>query len=107
MRFYPELPGRRFATVGHDVLLVVVLVLLAWLGLKVHDAVDQLAVLGSGVKQVGDAVPVVGGPVSDLGQEARTPCTTSPTCSAWSRSDCRRCSCSGGCCPSGLRRLAG
>ena len=69
MRLYPELPGRRFATLSHDVLLLVVLVLLAWLGLKVHDAVDQLAVLGSGVKKVGDTVPVVGGPVSDLGQE--------------------------------------
>lgn len=69
MRLYPQPPGRRFATVGHDVLLLVVLVLLAWLGLKVHDAVDQLAVLGSGVKKVGDSVPVVGGPVSDLGQE--------------------------------------
>lgn len=69
MRLYPELPGRRFATVGHDVLLLVVLVLLAWLGLKVHDAVDQLAVFGSGIRKVGDTVPVVGGPVSDLGQE--------------------------------------
>jgi len=69
VRLYPELPARRFATLGHDVLLLVVLFLLAWLGLKVHDAVDQLAVLGSGVKKVSDAVPVVGGPVSDLGQE--------------------------------------
>lgn len=69
MRAYPEQPGRRFATVGHDVLLVVLLLLLAWLGLKVHDAVDRLAVLGSGVKKVGDTVPVVGGPVSDLGQQ--------------------------------------
>jgi hypothetical protein len=69
VRLYPELPARRFATVGHDVLLLVVLVLLAWLGLKVHDAVDQLAVFGSGIKKVGDTVPVVGGPVSDLGQE--------------------------------------
>jgi hypothetical protein len=69
MRLYPQLPARRFATVGHDVLLLVVLVLLAWLGLKVHDAVDQLAVFGSGIKKVGDTVPVVGGPVSDLGQE--------------------------------------
>jgi hypothetical protein len=69
VRAYPEQPGRRFATVGHDMLLVVLLLLLAWLGLKVHDAVDQLAVLGSGVKKVGDTVPVVGGPVSDLGQQ--------------------------------------
>src|ERR1044072_7279719 len=63
------MPGRRFAPLGHDLLLLVVLILLAWLGLKVHDAVDQLAVLGSGVKKVGDAVPVVGGPGSDPGQE--------------------------------------
>jgi hypothetical protein len=69
VRLYPEIPRRRFATVGHDVLLLVVLVLLAWLGLKVHDAVDELAVFGSGIKKVGDSVPVVGGPVSDLGQE--------------------------------------
>ena len=69
MRAYPEQPRRRFATLGHDVLLLVLLLLLAWLGLKVHDAVDQLAVLGSGVKKVGDTVPVVGGPVSDLGQQ--------------------------------------
>jgi hypothetical protein len=69
VRLYPEMPGRRFATVGHDVLLLVVLFLLAWLGLKVHDAVDELAVFGSGIKKVGDSVPVVGGPVSDLGQE--------------------------------------
>jgi hypothetical protein len=69
VRLYPQLPARRFATIGHDVLLLVLLVLLAWLGLKVHDAVDKLAVLGSGVKKVGETVPVVGDPVEDLGQE--------------------------------------
>lgn len=69
MRLYPELPGRRFATIGHDVLLLVLLLLLAWLGLKVHDAVDKLSVLGSGVKKVGETVPVVGDPVEDLGKE--------------------------------------
>jgi hypothetical protein len=69
VRLYPYPAGRRFATLGHDVLLLLLLALLAWLGLKVHDAVDKLAVLGSGVKKVGDSVPLVGGPVSDLGQE--------------------------------------
>jgi hypothetical protein len=67
VRLYPELPARRLATIGHDLLLLVLLALLAWLGLKVHDAVDNLAVLGSGVKKVGGSVPVVGDPVEDLG----------------------------------------
>ena len=69
MRLYPQLPGRRLATLGHDLLLLVLLALLAWLGLKVHDAVDRLAVLGSGVKKVGGSVPVVGDPVESLGAE--------------------------------------
>lgn len=69
MRLYPELPARRLATLGHDLLLLVLLALLAWLGLKVHDAVDKLAVLGSGVKKVGASVPVVGDPVEDLGAQ--------------------------------------
>ena len=67
MRLYPELPARRFATIGHDLLLLLLLALLAWLGVKVHDTVDKLAVLGSGVKKVGESVPVVGDPVEDLG----------------------------------------
>ena len=69
MRLYPELPARRLATIGHDLLLVALLALLAWLGLKVHDAVDRLAVLGSGVKKVGESVPVVGDPVENLGAD--------------------------------------
>jgi hypothetical protein len=69
LRLYPELPGRRLATIGHDLLLLLLLALLAWLGLKVHDAVDKLSVLGSGVKKVGDAVPLVGDPVKDLGED--------------------------------------
>ena len=69
MRLYPELPGRRLATLGHDVLLLVLLALLAWLGLKVHDAVDKLSVLGSGVEKAGASVPLVGDPVEELGQQ--------------------------------------
>ena len=68
MRFYPEMPGRRLATILRDAVLLVLLALLAWLGLKVHDSVDKLSVLGSGVKEVGDAVPVIGDPVKDLGE---------------------------------------
>ena len=68
MRLYPELPARRVSTVVRDGVLLLLLILFAWLGLKVHDAVDELSVLGTGVKEVGDAVPFVGDPVKDLGE---------------------------------------
>ena len=48
--------------------MVVLLVLLALLGLEVHDAVDKLAVLGTGVREAGEHVPFVGNPVEDLGR---------------------------------------
>ena len=78
MRLYPDIPSRRAATVAHDLLVLLVLVLLAWLGKKVHDAIDELAVLGQGVHDAGHAVqdgfnsaadavngvPVVGGDLS-------------------------------------------
>jgi hypothetical protein len=68
VRLYPQLAKRRLATVAHDMLLLLLLALLAWLGLQVHDAVDKLSVLGSGVKKVGESVPVIGDPVEDLGE---------------------------------------
>ena len=78
MRFYPDIPSRRARTAAHDVLVLLALALFAWLGLKVHDAVNRLAVLGQGVHDAGAAVrdgfdsaadavhdaPVVGGPLS-------------------------------------------
>ena len=68
MRLYPELPGPRSATLARDLVAVVVLAVLASVALAVHEAVDQLAVLGEGVRTVGEKVPVVGGPVEDLGR---------------------------------------
>ena len=68
MRFYPDIPSRRAGTLARDALVVILLVLLAWLAVKVHDAADKLSVLGEGVRKVGDAVPVVGDPVADLGK---------------------------------------
>ena len=56
MRLYPDVPAARLTTVARDALAVVALVLLAWLGLAVHDAVDRLAVLGEGVSGAGNAV---------------------------------------------------
>jgi len=48
--------------------MLVLLVLFALLGLEVHDAVDKLAVLGTGVREAGEHVPLVGNPVEDLGR---------------------------------------
>jgi hypothetical protein len=68
MRIYPDVPSARWRTVVRDALVLVLLVLFAWLGLKVHDTVDRLAVLGEGVREVGEKVPLVGDPVEDLGR---------------------------------------
>lgn len=72
MRLYPELPARRASAVLRDGALLLLLIVFAWLGLKVHDAVDELSVLGTGVKEVGDAVPLVGDPVKDLGERGES-----------------------------------
>ncbi len=68
MRLYPDIPSRRFRSLVRDLLVVVLLVGFALIGLWVHDAVDQLAVLGEGVRKVGSAVPFAGDPVEDLGR---------------------------------------
>ena len=69
MRLYPDIPVRRANAAVLDVATLFLVAAFALLGLKVHDAVDKLSVLGSGVKKVGDAVPLVGDPVKDLGED--------------------------------------
>jgi hypothetical protein len=68
VRLYPDVPAARTRTVLRDLLVVALLVLFAWLGVQVHDTVDRLAVLGEGVREVGENVPLVGDPVEDLGR---------------------------------------
>jgi hypothetical protein len=79
MRFYPDTPNERGRAVARDALTLLTLFVLAWLALKVHDTVDKLAVLGTGVRDTGTAVqdgfgaaadavsglPIVGGEVED------------------------------------------
>ncbi len=79
MRLYPELRGPRARAFVADVVAVALLIVFAWAGLKVHDAVDRLAVLGEGVQATGgvvqdgfdsaadavDGTPVVGGEIAD------------------------------------------
>lgn len=84
MRLYPDTADDRGRAVAKDALVILTLILLAWLGLKVHDTVDKLAVLGTGVHDSGqvvqdgfdkaadavDGVPVVGGELGDAMRDA-------------------------------------
>jgi hypothetical protein len=84
MRLYPDTTDDRGRAVAKDALVLLTLFVLAWLALKVHDTVDKLAVLGSGVHDSGAAVedgfgaagdavsgvPVVGGELGDALRDA-------------------------------------
>ena len=68
MRFYPDIPSRRTAALVRDLAFLALIALFAWAALKVRDTVDQLAVLGSGLRDVGEDVPLVGDPIADAGE---------------------------------------
>jgi hypothetical protein len=68
MRLYPDIPARRLRTFVRDALVLILLLCFALIGLWVHDLVDNLAVLGEGVRKAGSAVPLVGDPVEELGR---------------------------------------
>ena len=84
MRIYPDTADDRGRAVAKDALVLLTLFVLAWLALKVHDTVDKLAVLGTGVhdsgevvqkgfEQAGEAasgIPVVGGDVENALHDA-------------------------------------
>ena len=56
MRLYPTIPTQRAATLVRDLVVLALLVVFAWLGLRVHDAVDRVAVVGEGVTSLGRSV---------------------------------------------------
>jgi hypothetical protein len=56
MRFYPHARSERLATLVQDALVVALLALFAWLALKVHDAIDKIAIVGEGIEGAGAAV---------------------------------------------------
>jgi hypothetical protein len=84
VRLYPDIPRSRRAAILRDLLVLVLLVLLAWLGVKVHDSVAELASVPRGVADSGGAIqrgfesagdtvgdaPVVGGPLGDALRDA-------------------------------------
>jgi hypothetical protein len=79
MRLYPDIPHRFAARVVADFLVLAAFVLLALLGLRVRDTVNELTVVPQGVRETGsavqsgfhdaadavDGIPVVGGDLSD------------------------------------------
>jgi hypothetical protein len=79
MRLYPDIPVRRANTAVRDVLTLLALVMLAFVGLWVYHAVDSLTILGRGVHDAGaavqngfnsaadkvDGIPLAGGPIAD------------------------------------------
>ncbi|MBJ7244237.1 MAG: hypothetical protein JHD03_05420, partial [Solirubrobacteraceae bacterium] len=56
MRIYPEVPALRTRAVIADLLLLALLVVFAWLGMKVNNTVDDIASLGRGVQDAGNSV---------------------------------------------------
>ena len=84
MRLYPSVPLRRTRTLAADAAVLAALILFALLGNVVHDAVDELAGLGRGVRDAGTSVqrgfdsaadatadtPLVGGKISEGLREA-------------------------------------
>ncbi len=56
MRLYPDLPGRRAAAVAGDAAVLLALLVFAWLAFAVHDAVEELTAVSTGVQQVGGTV---------------------------------------------------
>jgi hypothetical protein len=56
MRLYPASPARRLATIAGDVSVVLLLCLFAWLGVKVHDGIAELAGVGRGIQDSGRAI---------------------------------------------------
>jgi hypothetical protein len=56
MTLYPSLPRRRTATILGDLAILALVALFAWLGVKVHDGVAELAALGRGLEDAGAAV---------------------------------------------------
>jgi hypothetical protein len=60
MRLYPASPTGLSRTFAGDVAVVLALVLFAWFGLKVHDAIAELGAVGRGIQDSGRAIASTG-----------------------------------------------
>jgi hypothetical protein len=60
MRLYPASPAGLYRTFAGDVAVVLALIVFAWLGVKVHDGVAELAAVGRGIQDSGRAIASTG-----------------------------------------------
>ena len=79
LTLYPDVPSARRSQILRDLLVVALVILFVWVGVKVHDLVAALAVLGHGITETGNSVqgafdsvgnavsnvPIVGGALGD------------------------------------------
>src|SRR4051812_25152619 len=56
MRLYPASPGRRAATLAGDLVVILLLCVFAWAGVKVHDGIADLAGLRRGLQDSGRGI---------------------------------------------------
>ena len=56
LKLYPDVPRRRNERIARDVVILLTLVLLAWLGREVYQRVDSVVVVASGVTSAGESV---------------------------------------------------
>ena len=70
LRLYPAQPGGRTRAIAHDVAVLAVVLLFAWIGMVVHDGVAELASLGRGVSNAGNAVVSSGRTSGDAVRDA-------------------------------------
>jgi hypothetical protein len=84
MKLYPDVPRLRATTLALDAATILAVLLFAWLGTVVHDGVEELTAISTGVQQVGGDVqgafedageavggaPLVGGDLRDALRDA-------------------------------------
>jgi hypothetical protein len=56
LTLYPDLPAQRRSQILRDLLVLALIAFFVWCGVKVHDLVAALAVLGEGVREAGTTV---------------------------------------------------
>src|ERR687897_2483464 len=56
MRLYPASPVARTRTATRDLVVLALLILFAWTGMKVHDGILELTSVGRGIQDSGRAI---------------------------------------------------